>query len=67
MCEVYFLLGEWYLQIRVLDMKRFPVCCGIEMAVDIETTTYLEVRCIKCGDTVYLKKENDTRPQMVDD
>ncbi len=50
-----------------LNVARFPVCCGMEMIVDIETSTYIEVSCRKCGDTVYVKKESLIKPQLVDD
>jgi predicted nucleic-acid-binding Zn-ribbon protein len=48
-------------------MKRFLVCCGTEMNIDMETPTYIELRCGKCGDSVYLKKDVLTRPQLLDD
>ena len=46
---------------------RIPKCCGREMETSVETGRFIEVRCNACGDTVFLKKEDVERPQMLDD
>ena len=48
-------------------MKDLPTCCGSSMKVKIETSTYIEVECKKCGDIVYVKKDKATKPLMIDD
>ena len=48
-------------------MSEVPTCCGKEMKINIETPRFLEVQCEKCGDVVYIKKNVDQRPVMIDD
>ena len=46
---------------------EIPKCCGSKMKVDIETTTFIELLCKKCGDRIYIKKPGAPKPQMLDD
>lgn len=48
-------------------MTRFPVCCGMEMMKNIETSTFIEIGCRKCGDVIYMKKDIPLRPELLDD
>ena len=32
-----------------------PVCCGKRMSVGFENARFLELRCSRCGDLVYVK------------
>ena len=49
-----------------IDMK-LPKCCGREMRIDADTGKFLEIVCVSCGDTVYVKKDDSKKPQMLDD
>jgi len=44
-----------------------PMCCGKSMKVRLETFKFLGVACDRCGDIVYLKKQANAKPQMIDD
>ena len=49
-------------------MSEIPKCCGKEMRINIETSRFVELRCEKCGDIVYVKKDAATqKPVMLDD
>ncbi len=48
-------------------MVEVPRCCGKEMKVMMETLRFIETICQTCGDTIYLKKEQGLRPQLLDD
>jgi hypothetical protein len=52
---------------RVITMVEVPNCCGKPMRVVVETGTYHEVQCDVCKDTVFLKKEEADKPQLIDD
>lgn len=45
-----------------------PECCGTKMKINIETSRFIELQCEKCGDIIYVKKEdNAQKPVMLDD
>lgn len=44
-----------------------PSCCGSEMKVKFETNRFYEAVCQTCNDSVYVKKETDLRPVLLDD
>ncbi len=44
-----------------------PKCCGKNMSIEMETSTYYEMVCPNCGDRVYIKKEQSAMPQLIDD
>jgi len=46
---------------------KMPKCCGKEMQINMEMSRFFEAICTKCGDTVYIKKDEITKPQMIDD
>lgn len=48
-------------------MLNTPKCCGREMKINIETTRFIELQCEKCGDVIYVKKDNAQKPVMLDD
>ena len=48
-------------------MSDIPSCCGKEMRINIETPRFLEVQCEKCGDVVYIKKNVEQKPVLIDD
>jgi hypothetical protein len=37
------------------------------MEIRIDTKLYMEARCGKCGDVVYIKKDKSPKPVMLDD
>lgn len=45
----------------------FPNCCGFEMKISLETPRFYEMRCEKCNDIVYVKKNAETKPVLLDD
>jgi len=46
---------------------ELPKCCGDRMKIKVETAKFLEMQCKKCGDIVYLKKDDIAKPVMIDD
>lgn len=44
-----------------------PKCCGEQMETSVETVKFVEVRCRECGDTVFVKKDEADKPQLLDD
>ena len=44
-----------------------PICCGRQMQIKIETVRFYEVECENCKDTVYIKKNAELKPVMLDD
>ncbi len=44
-----------------------PKCCGAAMKISLELGRFLEVKCRKCSDTVYIKRYSDYKPVMLDD
>ncbi len=44
-----------------------PKCCGSHMRVNVETSKFVEVRCGICGDVVFVKKDDSSTPQLLDD
>jgi hypothetical protein len=46
---------------------ELPVCCGKQMEIKLELGRFVEVRCPKCGDIVYVKKYKEERPVLIDD
>ncbi len=51
---------------KAINMKP-PSCCGGEMKMSMELGRFVEARCGKCGDTVYIKRMSKALPQMIDD
>jgi hypothetical protein len=57
---------------EVLDMQELinilqPECCGSRMKMMAEGIRFVEVMCKKCGDVIYLRKEDECIPQLIDD
>ncbi|MEM7819514.1 MAG: hypothetical protein QXD48_01655 [Candidatus Aenigmatarchaeota archaeon] len=48
-------------------MYKAPKCCGVEMKKNIETITFVEYKCEKCGNIIYFKKDVEDKPQLIDD
>ncbi len=48
-------------------LYMLPKCCGNEMRVNVETSKFVEVQCSLCGDVVFVKKDEDNKPQLLDD
>lgn len=48
-------------------MNERPVCCGKEMKINLETSRFVEVQCEKCGDIIYVKKNDAQKPILLDD
>ena len=46
---------------------QIPKCCGKRMKINLETARFIEVWCDVCDDTVYIRKDEIQRPQLVDD
>ncbi len=44
-----------------------PKCCGSIMKINVETQMFYELVCQNCGDAVYIKKDVELKPQMIDD
>lgn len=49
------------------NMKRILQCCGKEMEIKMDIGKFLEVHCSICNDTIYIKKPEMPKPQMLDD
>jgi hypothetical protein len=53
---------------NVINMKNIPKCCGIDMCKSVETMSFVEFKCDKCGSIVYIKKEDvEVEPTLLDD
>ncbi|MBI4014785.1 MAG: hypothetical protein HY365_02420 [Candidatus Aenigmarchaeota archaeon] len=49
-------------------MNDTPICCGKRMKVSLELGRFLEARCDKCDDTIYIKKTAGMqKPTLIDD
>jgi len=50
-------------------MQELPSCCGRAMVASLELGRFLEAKCEKCGDLVYVKKRSAEggRPVLLDD
>lgn len=46
---------------------ELPKCCGLDMNIMMELGRFVEVKCKKCKDTVYIKRYSDYKPIMLDD
>ena len=46
---------------------KAPECCGQQMTVRTDIGRFLEVFCEVCKDSIYIKKQDATKPQMIDD
>jgi hypothetical protein len=46
---------------------EIPECCGRRMKAWMETSSFIELSCEKCGDMVYLKKSQSLKPALIDD
>jgi len=46
---------------------ELPKCCGKSMDILLELGRFLEVKCKKCADTVYIKRYSNYKPVMLDD
>jgi hypothetical protein len=53
-------------QMRTVRIKT-PHCCGREMSIKTDLGKFLEVNCGICGDVIYIKKQDVSRPQLIDD
>ena len=64
---------NWLLILKIFKRKpkvsvmELPKCCGDRMKINVETAKFLEMQCKKCGDIVYLKKDDIAKPVMIDD
>ncbi len=38
---------------------KLPVCCRQEMAVNLDLGRFLELKCGRCSDVVYVKRHSD--------
>ncbi|HLD84024.1 MAG TPA: hypothetical protein VI979_04190 [archaeon] len=50
-------------------MQDLPSCCGRAMITSLELGRFLEAKCQKCGDVVYVKKRSveGNKPVLLDD
>ena len=46
---------------------KAPECCGQQMNVRTDMGRFLEVFCEVCKDSIYVKKQDAAKPQMIDD
>lgn len=37
------------------------------MKITVETARFYEVGCLECGDTVFIRKQEAEKPQLIDD
>lgn len=44
-----------------------PTCCGKQMKIRLETPRFYEVECEKCKDSVYVRKNVELKPVLLDD
>jgi hypothetical protein len=48
-------------------LTKLPRCCGQDMQIKLDLGKFIEVQCQQCKDTVYIKKEEIPKPQLLDD
>ena len=53
--------------ILMIEKAKFPQCCGQEMKIRTDLGKFIEIYCNACGDTIYIKKQEVPKPQMLDD
>ena len=46
---------------------NMPKCCGREMNLRIDLGKFWEAQCDVCSDTIYIKKKEIPKPQMLSD
>lgn len=46
---------------------ELPECCGSEMKSNMELGRFVEAKCNRCGDVVYIKRLSELKPQLIDD
>lgn len=46
---------------------ELPQCCGTEMNPVIDLGRFIETKCEKCGDVVYIKRLAHIKPVLLDD
>ncbi len=46
---------------------KLPECCGAEMHPVMELGRFVEAKCNRCGDVVYIKRLSSSVPQLIDD
>ncbi|MBI2232930.1 MAG: hypothetical protein HYU56_03335 [Candidatus Aenigmarchaeota archaeon] len=46
---------------------KLPVCCKEEMKMKLESPRFIEAVCMKCQDSVFVKKLVELKPQLIDD
>lgn len=44
-----------------------PKCCEKRMVIKTEGIRFVELMCGKCGDVIYVKKQDAQIPQLLDD
>jgi DNA-directed RNA polymerase subunit RPC12/RpoP len=46
---------------------KLPECCGMEMLIATELGRFVEAKCQKCGDVIFVKSRAKMKPQLIDD
>lgn len=46
---------------------ELPECCGSAMQSSMELGRFLEAKCARCGDVIYVKRYSAAKPQLIDD
>ena len=46
---------------------ELPACCGLEMKPNLVLGRFIEAKCNKCQDVVYIKQYSKAVPQLIDD
>lgn len=45
--------------------EEIPECCGKRMDIERETNSFVMVKCSKCGEIIYIKKESG-KPKLIE-
>ena len=53
--------------ILMIEKAKFPQCCGHDMRIKTDLGKFLEVCCDVCSDVIYVRKQDASKPQMLDD
>ncbi|MBS3050691.1 MAG: hypothetical protein J4400_00895 [Candidatus Aenigmarchaeota archaeon] len=49
------------------SQTKVPSCCGQQMTIRTDLGKFIEACCEICKDSIYVKKQDISKPQMIDD
>ncbi|MBI4896581.1 MAG: hypothetical protein HY832_03480 [Candidatus Aenigmarchaeota archaeon] len=71
-CTILNIIGMNLFLQMTSSMRRWiimeiPFCCNQKMKCALEGLEIIEMVCERCGETIYLKKEQSQKPELLDD